>query len=105
MLQLKNPHATVKTQHGQIDKNKYIKKESLCAKSLQSCPFVTVWTVSWQAALSMGLSRQEYWSGLPCPPPGDFLDPGIKPGYLMSPALAGRFFTISTTWGLANNAP
>ena len=65
---------------------------------------MTIWTVSWQASLSMGLSRQEYWSRLPCPPPGDLLDPGIEPGYLMSPALAGRFFTISTTWGLANNA-
>ena len=38
----------------------------------------------------MGLSKQEYWSGLPCPPPGDLPDPGIKPA---SPALAGRFFT------------
>ena len=48
------------------------------------------WTVAHQASLSMGLSRQEYWSGLPFPPPGDLPDPGIEP---MSPALAGRFFT------------
>ena len=41
--------------------------------------FVTLWTVSRQAPLTMGLSRQEYWSGLPCPPPGDLLDPGIQP--------------------------
>jgi len=46
----------------------------------------------------MGFSRQEYWSGLPCPPPGDLPDPRIEPEALMSPALAGRFFTTSTTW-------
>ena len=70
----------------------------MCAKSLQSCPFVTLWTVAHQAPLSMGFSKQEYWSGLPCPPPGDLPDPGIEPMSLMSFALAGRFFTISTTW-------
>jgi len=43
----------------------------------------------------MGFSRQEYWSGLPCPPLGDLPDPGIEFASLMSPALAGRFFTIS----------
>ena len=48
-----------------------------------------------QAPLSVGFSRQEYWSGLPYPPPGDLLDPGIKPKSLLSPTLAGRFFT---TW-------
>ena len=46
----------------------------------------------------MGFFRQQYWSGLPCPPPGDLPDPGIEPGSLMSPALAGRFFTSSATW-------
>jgi len=46
----------------------------------------------------MGFSRQEYWSGLPCPAPGDLPDPGIEPGTLKSPALAGGFFTTSTTW-------
>ena len=46
----------------------------------------------------MGFSRQEYWGGLPCPPPGDLPDPGIKPESLMSPALAGGFFTTSATW-------
>ena len=51
-----------------------------------------------QAALSMGISRQEYWSGLPFPPPGDLPDLGIKPASLLSPVLAGRFFTSSTTW-------
>ena len=41
--------------------------------------FATLWTIARQASLSMGFSRQEYCSGLPCPPPGDLLDPGIKP--------------------------
>ena len=41
--------------------------------------FVTLWTVVCQAPLSMGFSRREYWSGLPCPPPGDLPDPGIEP--------------------------
>ena len=46
----------------------------------------------------MGFSSQECWSGLPCPPPGDLPDPGIKPMSLMSPALAGGFFTTNVTW-------
>ena len=46
----------------------------------------------------MKLPRQEYWSGLPCSPPGDLPDTGIEPTSLMSPALTGRFFTISATW-------
>ena len=54
--------------------------------------------VTSQAPLSMGFSRQEYWSGLPCPPPGDLPNPGIEPVSLTSPALAGRFFTTSATW-------
>ena len=55
-------------------------------------------TVVHQASLSMGFSRQEYCSGFPCPPPGDLPDPGVEPTSLMSPALAGRFFTTSATW-------
>ena len=51
-----------------------------------------------EAPLSMEFSRQEYWSGLPCPPPDGIPDPGIKPMSFMSPALAGGFFTISSTW-------
>ena len=61
------------------------------AKSLQSC--LTLWTVALQALLSMEFARQEYWSGLSCPPTGDLPNPGIKPASLMSPALADRFFT------------
>ena len=44
----------------------------------------------------MVLTRQKYWSGLPCPSPGDLPNPGIEPACLMAPALAGRFFTTST---------
>ena len=46
----------------------------------------------------LGFSRQEYWSGLPRPPPGDLLDPGIEPTSVTAPASAGKFFTTSTTW-------
>ena len=60
--------------------------------------FVTPWTVAHQAPLSMGFSRQGYWSGLPGPPPGDLPDPGTDPGSLMAPTLAGRFSTTSATW-------
>ena len=59
---------------------------------------MTLWTIALQAPLSMGFSRQEYWSGLPCSPPGDLSDPGTEPTSLMFAALAGRFFTISATW-------
>ena len=48
--------------------------------------------------MSMGFSRQEYWSGLPHPLPGDLPDSGIKPESLVSPALADGFFTTSATW-------
>ena len=60
--------------------------------------FVTLWTVAHQASLSVGFSRQEYWSRFPCSPPGDLPDPGIESVSLMSPALAGGFFTTSATW-------
>ena len=56
------------------------------------------WTEAHQVPLSMGFFRQEYWSVLPCPPPEGLLDPGIKSTSLMSPELAGRFFTTSATW-------
>ena len=50
----------------------------------------------------MGFSRQDYWSGLPFPSPEDLPNPGIKPASLVSPALAGRFVTTSTTWEALN---
>ena len=60
--------------------------------------FVTPWTVAHQSPLPMGFSRQEYWSGLPCPPPGALPYPGIESASFMSPALAGGFFTTNATW-------
>ena len=60
--------------------------------------FATLWTVASQTPLSMGFSRQEYWSGSPCPPPGDLPSSRIESASLVSPALAGGFFTTSATW-------
>ena len=59
---------------------------------------VTPCTVAHQAPLPTGFSRQEHWSGLPCPPPEDLSNPGIEPMSLMSPASAGGSFTTSPTW-------
>ena len=66
--------------------------------------FETPRTLDRQALLSLGFSRQEYWSGLPCPPPVDFPNSEIKPVFLTSPILAGGFFTTSffTTMSLGN---
>ena len=64
--------------------------------------FVTPWTVACQAPLSMGFSRQEYWSGLPCPPAGDLPDSGIELTSVTSPALASSFFTTNTVLFLAS---
>ena len=60
--------------------------------------FVTPWTAAHQASLSMDFHRQEHWSGLPFPSPGDHAKPGIEPTYLVSPALPGGFFSTGTTW-------
>ena len=60
--------------------------------------FATPWTVAHQAPLSMGVFRQEYWNGLPCPPPEDLPDPMIESASLTSPAKAGRFLTLLATW-------
>ena len=59
--------------------------------------FATPWPVAHQTPLSMEFSRQEYWSGLPCPPPGALPDPGMELVSPMSPALSGRIFTAHTT--------
>ena len=74
-------------------KNAFCKEECavlLCSVTSNS---VTAWTVARQAPLSMEFSRQEYWSGLPFPPPRDLPNPEIEPVSLASPALAGGFFT------------
>ena len=74
-----------------------------CVLSRFTCALlcVTLWTVACQAPLSMGFSRKESWSGLPCPPPGNLPDPGIEPRSLASPALVDGFFTTSATWEAA----
>ena len=71
---------------------------SVCAKLLLSCQTLCgPWAVVYQAPLSMGFFRQEYWSGLSCPPPGDLPNPGMEAVSLVSPALAGGFFFSVTT--------
>ena len=77
----------------------YLEEESIkfFYKTVCVCSIVpnsaTSWTVALQAPLSIGFSRQEYWSGLPFPTPGHLPDPGIEPSSLVSPVLAGGFFT------------
>ena len=66
-----------------------------CAQSLSHVQlFATPWTVALQAPLSMGFPRPECWNGFPVPSPGSLPNPEICPASLVSPALAGRFFTI-----------
>ena len=72
---------------------KPMKMKVLVVSHVQLC--ATPWAVAHQAPLYMGLSRQEYRSGLPFLSPGDLLDPGIEPASLTSAALAGGFFTMS----------
>ena len=62
----------------------------------------SIWTIACQATLPMGFSRQECWSGLPFPSPGDFSYPGTEPASPVSPSLASGFFTTSTTWEALN---
>ena len=69
-------------------------REALFSHQVVSNSFATPWTVAQQAPLSMGFPRQEYWSELSFPSPGDLRDPGIKP---WSRALAGEFFTTEPT--------
>ena len=65
---------------------------------------MTLWILVHQAPLSVGFSRQEYWSGLPCPPPGALPDPQTEPVSLMSPALAGRCFTTEPPGSLVRTS-
>ena len=60
--------------------------------------FATLWIVAHQAPLSVGFSRQEYWTGLLCPPPGDLSNPRTEPLSLMSSTLLGVFFASTATW-------
>ena len=69
----------------------------VCAQLLKHVQlFETPWTIACQAPLSMEFSRQEYWSGLPFPSPGDLPNPGIEPQSLVSPALVGDLFTTAS---------
>ena len=73
------------------------------AKSLQLCPTLcNPVNCSLPGSSVYGFSRQEYWSGLPCPPPGDLPNPGIKPAALTFPELVGKFFTTLATWLVLN---
>ena len=71
-----------------------------CAQSLQVCLILlqTPWTVAYHPPLSVEFSRQEHWSGLPFPSPGDLPDPVIEPVSSVSPALVGRSFYQCTIW-------
>ena len=97
----KGQETTVRTQHGTMDwfrigkgvwqgcsYNSLFNLYAECVLSSFSCVqlLVTPWTVAHQAPPSMGFSRQEYWSGVPCPSPGDLPDPGIEPGSPAAPA-------------------
>ena len=81
-----------------IDCTYLSKNMTLLLKSLSGVRlFATTCTVVYQAPPSMGFSRQEYWSGLPFPSPGDLPEPGVEPLLSMAPALAGGFFYTSAT--------
>ena len=71
---------------------------SLCCQLCMHAKSLQLSLTLSQAPLSVGFFSQEYWSGLPCPPPGALPIPGIDPVSLMSPALAGGFFTTNATW-------
>ena len=77
--------------------------KTVCAQLLDCVQlFAIPWTVTHQAPMSMGFSRQEYWSGLPFPTLWDLPDPGIEPAPLASPALTGGFFTAVPPGKLEN---
>ena len=76
----------------------------LCSVSLIRVRLLeTPWTVAHQAPLSLRFPRQEYWSGLPLPSPGDLPNPGIQPRSLVSPVSAAGFFTTVCTWEVPNS--
>ena len=66
-----------------------------CLVARLSDSFATPWTVTQQNSLSVGYSRQEYWSELPCPPPGDLPDPGMEPSSPASPTLQADYLPLS----------
>ena len=76
----------------------FFTKRGCCAVLSHVWLLATPWTVAYQALLSMEFSRQEHWSGLPFPIPGDLPDPRMKPVFLVFSTLAGRFFTSVPPW-------
>ena len=76
----------------------------VCVHTLSHVQLFSIpWTIAHQAPLSVGFSRQGYWSGLPFPSPENLPDPGIEATSLASPALTSRFFTTSATWEFHQN--
>ena len=71
----------------------YFHDYTVCARSVVSNSFATLWTIAHQVPLSMGSPRQEDYNQLPCPPPGDLSDPGTKSASPMAIALQADFFT------------
>ena len=107
-VQCQNSCCCYFTKNWECIKSYWLQADAHCACMLSHFNrvllFVTLWTIACQAPLSMGFSRQEYWSGLPCPPPGDLLDPGIKPTSLTSSVLAGGLFTTAPSWSFGVNS-
>ena len=97
-------HGVAKSQTRLSDRTELMKKSVtsvMCVlfKPLSHVQFFAIhWAAARQTPLSMEFSRQKYWSGLLCPPPGHLPNPGMETASLKSPALAGRFFTTSATW-------
>ena len=97
-------HGVAKSQTRLSDRTELMKKSVtsvMCVlfKSLSHVQFFAIhWAAAHQTPLSMEFSRQKYWSGLLCPPPGHLPNPGMETASLKSPTLAGRFFTTSATW-------
>ena len=101
-VQCQNSCCCYFTKNWECIKSYWLQADAHCACMLSHFNrvllFVTLWTIACQAPLSMGFSRQEYWSGLPCPPPENLPDPEMETLLLISPALADGFFTTSMTW-------
>ena len=97
----------VKNMHVRRDYNRKSRPERdrshSCFRCLWWCSVMSnsmiLWTIAHHAPLSMGFTRQEYWSGFPCPPPGDLSNLENEPTSLMFPAVAGRFSTTGSAWG------
>ena len=95
-----NFHAKCKHRNGELSLHLYLHLLVFASACVLSCftyvwLFVTLWTVARQAPLSMGFSRQEYWSGLPCPSPVDIPDPRIEPMSPAAPALQANSLLLS----------